>query len=241
MIFYYVRHGDPIYDPDSLTPLGHEQAKAVAKRFTIYGLDEVYASTSNRAMQTAEPTCKLLNKEMQLCPWANEGRAWELFTVPKNEGGRAWAFFHDETVSNFRKEEVRAMGKKWYEHELFADSTFARGVQTVDKSCDEFFEKLGYRHDRRNNCYVCLGENKKRVALFAHQGFGMAFFSSVLDVIYPVFATTFDCQHSGVSVIYFDDNAKEGDIVVPKLLQLSNDSHLYHENLLTPYNYWVRL
>ena len=36
MILYIVRHGDPIYDPDSLTPLGHEQAKAVAKRFTVY-------------------------------------------------------------------------------------------------------------------------------------------------------------------------------------------------------------
>ena len=33
MLFFYVRHGDPIYNPDSLTPLGHEQAKALSKRF----------------------------------------------------------------------------------------------------------------------------------------------------------------------------------------------------------------
>ena len=64
MILYLVRHGDPIYDPDSLTPLGHEQAKAVAKRFALYGLDEVYASTSNRAIQTAKPTSELLKKEI---------------------------------------------------------------------------------------------------------------------------------------------------------------------------------
>ena len=30
MILYFVRHGEPIYDPDSLTPLGHEQAKALS-------------------------------------------------------------------------------------------------------------------------------------------------------------------------------------------------------------------
>ena len=30
MLFYYVRHGDPIYTPDSLTELGHRQAEAVA-------------------------------------------------------------------------------------------------------------------------------------------------------------------------------------------------------------------
>ena len=33
MLFFYVRHGDPIYNPDSLTPLGHEQARALGDRW----------------------------------------------------------------------------------------------------------------------------------------------------------------------------------------------------------------
>ena len=41
MLFFLIRHGDPIYDPDSLTPLGHRQAEALAKRLSLYGLDEV--------------------------------------------------------------------------------------------------------------------------------------------------------------------------------------------------------
>ena len=53
MLFYFIRHGDPIYDPDSLTPLGHEQAEALSKRLQIYGLDEIYSSTANRAILTA--------------------------------------------------------------------------------------------------------------------------------------------------------------------------------------------
>ena len=65
MIFYYVRHGDPIYDPDSLTPLGKRQAEAVAKRLSVYGLDEIYASTSNRAILTATPTAEILKKEIK--------------------------------------------------------------------------------------------------------------------------------------------------------------------------------
>lgn len=64
MIFYLIRHGDPIYDPDSLPPLGHKQAEALAKRLALYGLDEIYASSSMRAKMTAEPTCKMLGKEM---------------------------------------------------------------------------------------------------------------------------------------------------------------------------------
>lgn len=31
MLLYYIRHGMPVYDPDSLTPLGERQAEAAAK------------------------------------------------------------------------------------------------------------------------------------------------------------------------------------------------------------------
>ena len=40
MLLYVIRHGDPIYDPDSLTELGHEQARALAKRAPILILDD---------------------------------------------------------------------------------------------------------------------------------------------------------------------------------------------------------
>jgi probable phosphoglycerate mutase len=48
MILYYIRHGDPIYNPDSLTPRGHRQAEALAKRFGVYGLDRIFTSDSMR-------------------------------------------------------------------------------------------------------------------------------------------------------------------------------------------------
>ena len=56
MILFYVRHRDPVYDPDSLTPLGVRQSEALAKRLALYGVDRIYSSTSNRAIQTTKPT-----------------------------------------------------------------------------------------------------------------------------------------------------------------------------------------
>ena len=85
MIFYYIRHGDPIYDPDSLTPLGTRQAEALSKRLALYGLDKIYCSTSNRAFLTAKPTCELLNKEAVQLDFANEGYAWRDLTVEKED------------------------------------------------------------------------------------------------------------------------------------------------------------
>ena len=41
MLFFYIRHGIPIYDPDSLTELGKKQADALAKRLSIYGIDKI--------------------------------------------------------------------------------------------------------------------------------------------------------------------------------------------------------
>ena len=98
MILYYIRHGDPIYSPNSLTPLGHRQAEAVAKRLAVYGLDKIYASTSNRAVLTAQPTCELLKMQAEMLDFADERYAWEQLTVKKEDGGRMWMFYHPPTV-----------------------------------------------------------------------------------------------------------------------------------------------
>ena len=41
MLLYYIRHADPIYEPDSLTPLGERQAEALSRRLARFGLDEL--------------------------------------------------------------------------------------------------------------------------------------------------------------------------------------------------------
>lgn len=53
MTLYYVRHGDPSYNPNQLMPLGERQAETVARRLAVYGIDWIYAFPSNRAWQTA--------------------------------------------------------------------------------------------------------------------------------------------------------------------------------------------
>ena len=42
--------------------------------------------------------------------------------------------------------------------------------------------------------------------------------------------------HSGVTVIYFDESK---DFAYPKILQLSNDSHLFKEEILKGYQSWI--
>ena len=236
MIFYYIRHGEPKTVPDySLTPLGHEQAKALSKRLCTFGIDRVFASPTLRTMQTAQPICDLLGKEITPCDWADEGIVWNEFTVPHPKYEHTWAFYDPKYLEIFSSPEVRALGERWYEHPELAKLNFKAGVERVNAAVDEFFLSLGFRHDRENARYEVVGEhlNRERVALFAHQGFGMSFFSSMLDIPYPMFCTHFDFSHSSMSVINFEPRGK---YVYPHVLQTANDSHLYREGIITGYH-----
>ena len=81
--------------------------------------------------------------------------------------------------------------------------------------------------------YKVIKKNSKRVALFAHEGFGKIFLSSILDIPYPLVAAHLELGHSSVTVIHFDEN---NETTFPRVLQWSNDSHLYKENILTGYH-----
>lgn len=237
MFLFYVRHGDPIYNPDSLTPLGTRQAEAVAKRLALYGIDEIYSSTSNRAIQTAQPTCEILKKQATLLDFANESHAWRDLTIEKEDkSGKIWLFHNPKTVDLFNSKEIRDLGDRWFDHPEFADYDYEKGIGRIYDEADKFLGDLGYEHIRYSGKYRVKESNEKRIALFAHQGFGLAFLSCLLDIPYPIFSTHFDMTHTGVTVVHFPE--KDG-YTVPKVLTLSSDSHLYKEGLPTKYhNAW---
>ena len=224
MLFFYIRHGDPIYNPDSLTPLGERQAEAVGKRLALYGIDKIYSSTSNRAYLTAKPTAEILKKEIEQLDFAKEGYAWGELTAIDADEKRRWFFQNSITRKLFVTDEIRALGDKWYDNPSFKDTKAKAGIDRITAASDEFFKNLGYEHINGTGTYKVLNDNNDR--------FGLAFLSCLLDIPYPQFAMHFDMSHSGMTVIEFKN---ESGITVPKILTLANDSHLYKEGLPTKY------
>ncbi len=232
MLFFYIRHGDPIYDPDSLTPLGRRQAEAAAKRLALYGIDKVFSSTSTRAIETAQPTCELLKKEPVLLDFCNECYTWREFTK-EIDGETKWFFENPEIRLMFASEEVLELGNRWYEYSGLEGNDCKKGVERVEAETNAFFLSLGYEHIKGTGRYKVVKSNDERVALFAHQTFGTVFLSSILDIPYSIFSNHFDMCHSGITVIEFKE---ELGFAIPKILTLSSDSHLYREGLPTKYN-----
>jgi len=95
---------------------------------------------------------------------------------------------------------------------------------------------LRYKHDNNNNRYIPIRPNNDRIALFAHQGFGLTFLSCLLDIPLPQIVSHFDMSHSNITTIYFDDSK---DYIIPKVLQLSNDSHIFSNGIDTNYNNFI--
>lgn len=237
MLVFYIRHGDPCYDPDQLTPLGKRQAEAVAKRLALFGVDEIYASSSTRAIQTSVPTCELLHKEATILDFLNENY---LITSPlamaaEGKGRTYWPWAHPTASQLLTSREVREMGDEWYKHPAFEEYHFEDVIQPINRQLDEFFASHGYEHDRDKGLYrVTKRCPEKRIAIFAHEMVGKLFMSHVLDIPFPYYAAHFEMKHSAVSVIRFDDGTSMGEsyeYARARLLTLSSDAHLFRDGL----------
>lgn len=234
MILFYIRHGDPIYSPDQLTPLGHRQAESVAKRLALFGIDEIYASTSTRAIQTAKPTCELIGKEPILLDWMHENIAFKEMALPIDGKSKTWAWANPKYSKILASREVREMGEKWYEHPELEEYHLGDSVKRVGERLDEWLASLGLEHDRDLGLYkVTRDVKEKRVALFAHEGAGKIFMSELLDIPFPYYAAHFEMKHTGMTAIVFDEGRTwsfEG-YARARVMTLSNDSHLYRDGL----------
>ena len=243
MRLFYIRHGDPIYTPDKLTPLGHRQAEAVAHRLALYGIDKVFSSDSVRAMQTAQPTCELLHLKKTILPEFHETIAYKEMKVKETSvepNYYTWPWGHVKLRSLFLSREVRNLGDNWYTHpEVLKIRNFKPAVDRIADAADAWLASLGYTHDRDAARYTVTSENPdERIALFAHEGVGKILLSHILDIPYPLYAPHFDLQHSGMTVIEFF-MGRDG-LAHARTLTHSNDSHLYRDGLPLDYQHRIR-
>jgi probable phosphoglycerate mutase len=222
MLFIYIRHGEPIYDPDSLTELGKLQAENVAKRLSVIGVDKIFSSTSNRAIQTALPTAKSLDKEITYLEFSNEKHVWNNLTVD-TPSGKVWLFQDKKIIELFHSQEIMDLGMKWYEHPEFDRKSYGEEMKRIQSESTRFFAGLGYQY-LDNGKYKVVKENDDHVVMFAHQGFGFAFLSLLLNIPYPNFCTRFELGHAEITVIEFKN---DGGYSYPKVISLSNNCHLH--------------
>jgi len=227
MLLYIIRHGDPIYNPDSLTEKGVLQAKALAKRLAVNGLDKIFVSPMVRARQTAQPTCELLNIKPEIAEWTSEDLAYRDFSYTDEslENGTDWSFNYPK--NNQKTPEILALGDRWYEAEPFCRTKVREGYIRIQQESDKFTEMLGYKRER--TLYRILRPSDERVAVFCHSGFGTVWLSYLLSIHPVLFWSSFGLNHSSITVLEFKNT--ESGMTAPYCLTLSDTSHLYADGL----------
>lgn len=234
MLLYIIRHGDPIYEIDSLTERGKLQAEAVGKRMFDAKIDRIFSSPLGRAKATAEPACRLLGLEMTIEQWTREIGDERLTPFPDGKM---------KTVTLLQNTYYRENGnanlpyERAYECVGINQSQMKSAVKDIEKQGNAFLERLGYREE--NGVYRILRNNEEKVALFCHGAFARTWLSVLLHIPFHIMCASFGYTHTGVTVIEFENN-KNG-ITAPKCLCYSDISHLYAKELDLRYNNGIQI
>ncbi len=236
MLFYLIRHGDPDYQNDTLTPLGWRQAEALSRRFSLHGLDRIYSSPLKRAQDTAKPTSEVLHLPVGIEDWASETHAWEDMAGALPDGNNGWVFIQKQ-FEILNEETVKLDWENWWEAPCFSTlrDRIKKGFERMQAASDDFFARQGYVREGRR--YRVEKPNDDRVALFCHQGFSMEFLPVLLQIPPQYTFAGFDFSHSSVSVFEFRND--ESGYTMPRCLCLSDLSHIYADRL--PYKYHGKL
>ena len=179
MDLYYIRHGQPNYENDSITELGHFQAEETAKFLVTVNFDKIFASSQGRAMQTAEHLTNKNHMKIIKCDWAMEKGAWEHITDIDENGNCRW-IFDIKKYADALNQHIDDLN--WYD-----DPIFQKKVKDFfllsRKEIDNWLLSMNIKHE--NGKYEILGKTPDAIALFAHEGFGTVFFSLMMDMNYP--------------------------------------------------------
>ena len=210
MVLYIVRHGDPDYEHNTITPYGHEEAKALADWFDHVKLDRIYTSPLGRAKDTAFYTCQKQNIEPIVLPWTEE--SMDYMRPFAHDNACTYRFSTEEGIADFND---------------FHNEDRADILTQLTTNSDTWLSELGYRREGAH--YRVVAPTEERIALFCHGGMGTALTAHLLGMppalgFLSMFMTT-------TSVTSFVFHPHESGFTRPRMLRFGEITHLLTANL----------
>ena len=217
-----VRHGDPNYEKDCLTELGHKQAAVAAQRLLKEGIDEVYSSPLGRARQTASYFSDLTGLPVQILDFMQEIR----FGTEEDLYNNKWNPWLG--VQALVRDGKDLQTADWREYPVFKDNLATVDVDKIGQEADKWLAGLGYV--REGQYYRCTKASssagsdakEKTVAIFCHGGASAAFLARVLNQQFPYMCgVLLYYPHTTITVLKFDDTQ---DVLALPIIELMNDA-----------------
>ena len=216
MRIVFVRHGEPNYEKDCLTPLGRQQALACAERLRSEGISEVFSSPFGRARETAEATARALNLPVRVLDFMHELHWGSADGHPIFADGHPWSI-----ADQLASEGWDLTNPAWREHPYYTNNVVTPEVDLVEQGVDQWLLGLGYR--REGAFYRCLrpDDSPLTVSLFSHGGSSIAAIAHILNLPFAYVVGLMHFEFTGITILRFD--ATPGVRFLP-ILELCNDA-----------------
>lgn len=211
-----VRHGDPDYEKDSLTPQGFKEADLVADRISKLDVKAFYCSPLGRAQDTARPTLEKMGRKAKTLFWLRE---YEGRIKINGEKKGAWDRLPREWTDNPDFYDY----KKWIETDIMQSDNVPRTYKKVCKGIDKLLADHGYRHEGKH--YVVESPNHDTVVLFCHFGVEAVILSHIFGCSPMVLWHNFVALPTSVTTLITEE--REEGIAVFRTQQFGDVSHLY--------------
>lgn len=170
-----IRHGDPDYSIDSLTPTGKIEAELLSERLSKLDITAFYTSPLGRARHTAEPTLKKMGRESLVLDWLKEFPA-RIIRDGEREPDIAWDWLPavwTKTPEFYDKD-------KWLDVHCFSVANMKEQYKYVTDGLDALLESHGYK--REGKYYRAVRPNHDTIVLFCHFGLECVLLSHLMGV-----------------------------------------------------------
>lgn len=213
-----IRHAEPDYTVDSLTPKGRVEAELLSRRMVKYDVRDFYVSPLGRAKDTAAYTLEKLGREAETLPWLREFRG----SYPDPETGerrvvawdvkpRIWTAFPGVTQID-----------TWCDAPAFAGGDVKEIWQETTAGVDELLGRYGYVKD--GPVWKCENNGDFTIALFCHFGISMAILGYLTDVSPMVLWQHTMCLPSSLTEVVTEERIK-GEVIF-RMTKLGDLTHL---------------
>ena len=220
MRLIFVRHGEPNYDLDCLTELGHKQAKIAAKRLMNEGIEKIFSSPLGRAYQTAQAFSEASGlKQIEIVDFMKEIRYGLEDALYIDDKYNPW-----EIANLMMKEGSNLQDSNWEALPDFQENTATIDVKKIMAESDKWLESLGYKREGLYYRNICKNDEKHTYVLFCHGGSSTAFLSRVLNIPFPHLCALLHFPFTGITTLRFDRNP--GSLAAPALEIVSDGRHL---------------
>ena len=210
-----VRHGDPDYENDCITPLGNLQAKAASERLKDEGISGICSSSCGRALETAQYTADLLGLRIEKFDFLRE------ISWGSEDGTEILKNGHPWHVSDQMVEDNASLFEGYENY--FANNRISRYIEKSAEDIDNWLSGFGYK--REGHFYRNTGAaTDKTIAVFGHGGIFTLLLSRLFNIPYPFVFQAIRMDMTSVTVISFSD--EPGKLVSPRFEILADARHI---------------